>query len=538
MNNGIRPTADESESAILRWAAGGTLPSSPHYNETLLLEAAKFHHIGVRLHDRLTERSPDWASTSLVSGAAGLAQDAVRRTRELYDAFHEILAEAKGRISEPLLLKGFSYYLTLHASSAVTWSADLDLVADDLPGLCALLGDLGYLADPKDPPLPNGRRVFHEYAKFDRGSVQIDVHNRFPVWRYPVEASSAKNVEPSANPRQWNCVGDFERFEISAGELLRQRRHVPGLDGRATPITTPEMVALVSCCHIFANYVTEFPKPHATVRLGEVANLAQLTSQSWFDWKLFDSLTLGCDAADAVAFAFSLLRAWLGISRPAPTNARWPTSPLPPRDLWFARGRGGFLVSTAEAESVDDILVRQTSLDSLLNCLGVNEVLSDRHGSATYQAVSADVGSPTLDRVLTQRGPGALPLQFSVRWLDTGLEFLVSVRDDSQGCETNILLSFADVILECIRHANGELHVYDRGLETRLGPGVVPFTGEPGVRLGYATYRAVVNWDMIPSADPVDGRVPLLLGVRLWERQGDYPEASTLLPLVVLNSHG
>jgi hypothetical protein len=534
MNDGVRPTGDES--AILRWAAGGSLPPSPHYDESLLLEAAKFHHIGVRLHDRLTERSPDWASKTLVSGAAELAQEAVHRTRELYDAFHKILADAEGRISEPLLLKGFSYHLTLRDGLAVTWSADLDLVADDLPGLCTLLSDLGYLADPKDPPLPNGRRVFHEYAKFDSGPVQIDVHSRFPVWRYPVEAGSTKNVEPGANPGLWSCVGDFERFEVSAAELLRHRRHVPGLDGEATPITTPEMVALVSCCHIFANYVTEFPKPYATVRLGEVANLAQLTSQLWFDWELFNSLTLGCDAADAVAFAFSLLRTWLGMSRPVPTDARWPTNPLPPRDLWFARGRGGFLVSTANVESVDDILVRQTSLDSLLACLGVNEVLSDRDGSATCQAISANPGSPTLDRVLTQRDPGALPLQLSVRWLDTGLEFLVSVRNDSHGRETNILFSFADVILECIEHSNGELHVYDRGLETRLGPSIVPFTVEPGQRLGYATYRIVVPWHMISSADPVDGRVPLLLGARLWERQGDYPEASTLLPLVVLNS--
>jgi hypothetical protein len=531
MKNGTRPMGDEG--AILRWAVGGMMPAGPRYDEALLLEAAKSHRIGVRLHRRLSECAPDWASTTLSSGAADLAQDAVRRTGQLFGAFREILTEAEGHACEPLLLKGLSYYLTLGLDQVVTWSADLDLIAGDLPGLCDLLSNLGYVKDPKDPPQPHGRRVFHEYAKFNRESGQVDVHSRFPVWRYPAEVASSENVEPGANPSLWRCIGDFERHEISAAEFLGHRRHVPGLDGRTTPITTPEMVALVSCCHIFANYVAEFPRPYATVRLGEVANLGELTSQSWFDWTLFHSLTLRCDAADAVAFAFSLLQTWLGVPRPGPTNAHWSGPTLPPRDLWFARGKGGFLVSTGDIEPVDDLLVRTTTLDSLLDHLGANEIRCDPN-PVTYQAVSAHEGSPTLGRVLTHRQQAALPFQFSVRRLDAGLEFLVTMRSDDQGNEINILLYFADGIFECIRHPDGELHVYDRRVEMRLPSSVIPFSIARSALEGRATYRAMVPWRVIPGATPADEHVPLLLGVRRWGRQGDYPEASTLIPLLIV----
>lgn len=539
MKNGTRSMGDEA--AILRWAAGGPMPADPHYDEALLLEAVKSHRMGVRLHRRLGECAPDWASATLSSGAADLAQDAERRTEQLFEAFREILAEAEGGILEPLLLKGLSYYLTLSLDQTVTWSADLDLIAGDLSGLCVLLSDLGYLRDPKDPPQPHGRRVFHEYAKFNRESVQIDVHSRFPVWRYPVEVASSNSVEPSVNPGLWNCIGDFDRHEISVAEFLRHRRHVPGLDGRTVPIATPEMVALVSCCHIFANYVTEFPRPYATVRLGEVANLGALTSQSWFDWSLFNSLTLRCDASDAVAFAFSLLSTWLDVPRPAPTNARCP-EPLPPRDLWFARGKGGFLVSTAGTEPVDDLLVRTTTLDSLLDLLGANQIRCGPD-AVSYQAVSSHGDSPVLGRVFTHREPAALPFQMSVRWLDAGLELSVTMRSDDQGNEINILLYFADMIFECIRHPDGEMHVYDRLIEKRMPSGVVPFTvaqstggghGAQSAEGGCATYQAMVPWRVIPGADPAGGRIPLLLGVRRWGRQGDYPEASTLIPLLIL----
>lgn len=530
MKNGTRSTGDEA--AILRWAAGGPMPVDPHYDEALLLEAVRFHRMSVRLHRRIGECTPGWAGAALSSGAADLARDAVRRTGQLFEAFREILTEAQRRIPEPLLLKGLSYYLTLGLDQTVTWSADLDLIAADLPGLCVLLSDLGYLKDPKDPPQPHGRRVFHEYAKFNRESVQVDVHSRFPVWRYPLAAGSSQNTDPGANPGRWSCIGDFERREISVAEFLGHRRHVSGLDGRTVPVTTPEMVALVSCCHIFANYVAEFPRPYARVRLGEVANLGELTSQPWFDWSVFNSLTRRCDAADAVAFAFSLLRTWIGVSWPVPANAYCP-GPLPPRDLWFARGKGGFLVSTAETESVDDLLVRATTLDSLLDLLGTNEIQCESD-SVTYQAVSAHEDFPKLGRVLTSGESTALPFQVSMRWLDAGLEFSTTMRNDDPEKEINILLYFSDGIFECIRHPGGELHVYDRRVEKRMGPRVVPFAVAQGVREGCATYRAMVPWGVIPEANPSSGRVPLLLGVREWQRQGDYPEASTLIPLLVL----
>jgi hypothetical protein len=108
------------------------------------------------------------------------------------------------------------------------------------------------------------------------------------------------------------------------------------------------------------------------------------------------------------------------------------------------------------------------------------------------------------------------------------------MRHDDLGNEINILLYFADVIFECIRHPEGELHVYDRRVEKRISPGVVPFSIARSAEDGYVTYRALAPWRVIPGVDPVGGRIPLLLGVRRWGRQGDYPEASTLIPLLIL----
>lgn len=520
------------ESSILKWAAGGQDPRHPKFDEELLLAAVRRHHMAVRLHHRLTQKRPMWARPSFVSNVADLAADARKRTRELYKAYRELCAATRDREVSPLLSKGFTFFLLLNNDRAVTWSRDLDLFSKNLPGLRDELTDIGYVADRKSPPQPHGRKIFHEFAKLDRGSIQIDLHSRFPAWSYPPEAGEEHVTSPPDNPGVWRCVNYVNRGEITIADLFANMVLRDGPDGQPVPVTGPEMTALVSACHLFANYLTEFPRPFGTIRLGELANMNELISQPWFDWTLFELLASRCKAQDCVAFVLSLIEAFFGRVYPIANGARRPREAVPPRCLWFARGEGVFLVSTAAIELPDDLLVRETDTRDLVRYLGPNKIIASSNDPILwYGTLNSPAGAP-LGRVLVhETADQALPLVFGTTWDDAALSLIARLPPAPPAAEQDMLLYFGNVIYECVDHPNGTLHVYDRTVEARVKPGCIPFVRASPGDVDGVMYRVSLPWSKVPSRPPADQELYMMLGVRRWPKDGKYPISSTLIPI-------
>jgi hypothetical protein len=522
-------TKEVNERDILIWAAGGPPLQEPVYDEARLLPAVAAHHLEIRLDRRLAVDRPGWATAKLIDGVASLAGEVRVTTRRLYAALAEILANV-GEAERPLLIKGASYtFLTGH-DHMLTRSADLDLFTQDLPGLRDSLVKLGYVVHHKNPPEPFGRKVRHEYAKLNRGDVEIDLHSRYPAWRYPKFVSDHRSTSPADNPGIWPCINNLVRGEVTVEGLFANRVERPGFDGIPVPVLRPEMTVVISCCHIFANYLAEFPSAFATIRLGELANLAELASSPEFDWSHFASLTAKYDADDAVAYAFTLAERWLGVTLRPPANARRTGQAVPPRALWFARGDGAFLIATSDAETPEDVIVRSSTTADLLRHLGATAV-SAGDAEPSWYSTLPDTRDIPLERVLTHAtGDSTFGVRFSIRWSSGGLGFTVDIPEPS-GTEIDLLCYFGQTVIECIEHPDGERFAYDRLQERRIALAALPFR-RLAANAGLAKYEWTIPWERLPGATDVN-EIPMLLGARRWSEAGDAPVAGLLCPLRV-----
>jgi hypothetical protein len=375
--------------------------------------------------------------------------------------------------------------------------------------------------------------VFHELAKASREDCNVDLHGRFPAWGYPAEVAGATS-SASDNPGAWRCPGSLRRGEITTGGLFASAVERSGLDGRPVLITNAEMTALVGCCHLFADYVVEFAAPYARIKLGELANVGQLLSAPTFRWPDFERLVHRHDAADAVAYVLALLDRWLGIRRPPPAGARFPENPVPPRTLWFARGRGGFVVSTAAVERPEDVIVRSTLALDLVRHLGAETV-----GASAGDERRRWYGTPGLDAVPLRRrlvhGPPGeeLAVRLSAHWSPEGLDMAFGVPGAGEPGELDLLVWFGDTIVECVAHETGELHAYDRRRERRMEPATVPFRRAPAADGAGAVHTTTIPWSMLPTRDARGPETPLMLGVRRWPPGGEWPRAGTLFPVLL-----
>ncbi|MFI0450662.1 nucleotidyltransferase family protein [Actinomadura sp. 6N118] len=515
-----------TERDILIWAAGGAHPVDPQFRDDLLLTAAQAHRLGTRLRQRLDTERPRWASSSLIDAVAGLATDAQQRSARLHEAYTEILRAAIGE-ARPVLSKGIVYPLLLQTEQSITWSADLDLFAPSPESLRDALTELGYILDPKDPPAPYGRIVLHEYGKLDRGEIQIDLHNHFPAWRYP-PLEAIRRTRPPAISGSWEVPSSLERGQVAAPQLVEASIQAMTPAGVRLPVTSPEMTAIISCCHIFANHLTEFRAPYATIRLGEVANLFELLQKSEFSWARFHRIVVDVGAQDAAAYAFAVINELLDQRLVPPEDAALPDEPLPPRALWFARGEGALLISTAGVECPRDVVINETPEERVIQYLGTSRIRAGYENGTEWHS-SCPSEERGVRRVLLQT-PASRKLHFRFAFVRTesGLRFLIDVPSTSPGCEVDFLLHLGNCIYELVQHPKGEFYAYDRRTESRIA--------DETVRLSLrddAIYVIDIDWSRV--ADKMQtAEITMLLGVREWEADGGRPAATTMIPLQML----
>ena len=79
-----------------------------------------------------------------------------------------------------LPVKGLSLHALTGEDDSLRASGDIDLYADDLDGLWAVMTDLGYQTDEDERAESNSH-----FAVLSRGDIQVELHRTFPVWAYP-----------------------------------------------------------------------------------------------------------------------------------------------------------------------------------------------------------------------------------------------------------------------------------------------------------------------------------------------------------------
>ena len=509
------------EHEILRWAAGALVgpPGDVQLDRDRLLRAVSYNHLATRFHRRLSTERPPWADEELRLAARELGTQAVARARRHFRAAAELTALLARHEIPVAVLKGVTAYVHLGDEAALTWSGDVDLVTVAPYDALVRLAAAGFAVDHKDPPQPYGRAVWHEAAKLRRGWLEVDLHRHFPAWGCPYDEPA---TDPAAHPGVWLCPGEARPGRLDAATLLRDSELVGGDDLGKIRVVGREMAVVVSACHVYASYLTEMTRQYATVRLGELANIgAQLTHPA-FDWPHFRALVDRHRAHDTVSLTLAMLRQCLGIDLPAPA-ARWPAATRRyPRDLWFARGSGGFLVNLGDAEDFDDLFLRHSPLDRIVDRLGANVLpVSPAAGGG---GLVAGAGAPA--RVLVSgTGQGHLPVRLAAQEHGGGLRVEVRIPAQPAECQIDICVNLRERVLELVRHPQAETFLYDRACERRT------FSYPYESQLVGDEHVFTVTLPRAQLAPGPRGTVAALLGARVWAAGGAVVTASTLVPV-------
>lgn len=367
-------TPEDGTDAVLCWAAGGDeVPAADlEPDEDVLLDLVDRHALSGRLLRRLASTpGPPWAGPGLRDGLTTLYDG----SRGLLEAHAHAAAEIVGLLGaapEPVLVKGISTFLTTGADHTVR-CGDIDLVCADGDRLIEVLTGLGY---------HRTRPAFlHEIGEFTRDATEIDVHAYFPVYSYT--GLDSDDLEPARHDGVWRQRGHRMALRrIGWADMDRGRLRTPVGHGHVS-VPDPCLSAIVLSAHAFMNFTNVWSISHREkpyVRLGELADLADLARHPDFDAERFLQLVDRFDAGDAVR--------WAGWASTVLTGS----SPLPeiepgsgtgfPRCLWWS-----FWTDLQVAPAT---LVRPGWLDmaELVTALGASTVVLD--GSGTGRIAVAD----------------------------------------------------------------------------------------------------------------------------------------------------
>ncbi|HET8661307.1 MAG TPA: nucleotidyltransferase family protein [Micromonosporaceae bacterium] len=510
------------EHEILRWAAGApvSLPGDACFDRDRLLRAVSYNHLATRFNRRLSTECPPWADEDLRGAARELGAQAVARSRSHFQAAAELTALLARHEIAVAVLKGGTAYAYLRDETALAWSGDVDLVTTAPYDALVRLAAAGFTVDHKDPPQPYGRAVRHEAAKLRRGWLEVDLHRHFPAWGCPYDGPA---TDPAAHPGVWLCPGEARPGRLDAAALLRGSELV-GRDGLGqVRMVGREMAALVSACHVHASYLTEMTRQYATVRLGELASIgAQLTHPA-FDWAHFRALVERHRAHDAVSLTLAMLHRCLAVD----LSSRWPaTARRHPRDLWFARGSGGFLVDLGDAEDFDDLFLRHSPFDGIVDRLGATALPVSPVSPVSSVAPVAGAGPQAPARVLASgTGRGRLPVRLAAQERGDGLRVEVRIPAQPAQCQIDVCVNLREPALELVRHPQAETFLYDRACERRT------FRYPYESRLVGDEHVFAVTLPRAQLAPGPRGAVAALLGARVWAAGGAVVTASTLAPV-------
>ncbi|WP_162147342.1 nucleotidyltransferase family protein [Actinoalloteichus caeruleus] len=508
----------------LAWSAGGDVPrpTLDDVDTTAFAHALHAHRLDARFLHRVRVESvrvpPDLVS-ALTDRLAGIRAAMDRRA-----ALATVLDEAtagRDRSRSMVPLKGFTLLALTGEERAVRHSGDLDVVVADPAGFVTSADRFGLV--PKGP-----REILDEYARLvapEHGMVEVHSYYPVPRWR---TRTTPEDCDPRAHPGQWVHHETLGEHRILHGDLVDHLVEGTGMPG-APRVLRPEAAVVVQACHLYGDYIRAvLPVPLGTVRLDEIAAVADMCALPGFDVAVFAELVTRFGAEDVVSFVRALSVDLLGrdpvppgCSLPAPSDRFFPV------DLWWD-GVEGFLVDPGWRPA--ELVVRTREHEEVLAAIGGSTVAVPCSSEPTRISVGAGT-STDLDRSVFRPGrTGPFDVVGELSADDGALSVVLSTPAAADGHMTALSLNFGDHRFEFFHTAaTGELRFDDYSLTS---PADTEPVGRSAERTGGRdVLRVRIPWRRLGGC-PGPGRgMVLLAGIRRQRLGWAETDGAAILPL-------
>ncbi|MBT2284114.1 nucleotidyltransferase family protein [Paenibacillus polymyxa] len=198
--------------------------------------------------------------------------------------------------TKPFIIKGFSSYYLTDNVELLRKSNDIDIFVDKPLDCIEHLIEQGF----SETKSPNA----HEYSTLIRDTIEIDLHQYFPINGYPSEFIKRKDFDK-------NFITKSSIKLVSIIDYNELIQHAVVLKGCMIPTVT--MSAFISCINIFNDYISGFAKI-PSIKLIELIDVIELFNHHNFNHDVFKKLVEKHQAHDAISFSDNLIRNLCGIS--------------------------------------------------------------------------------------------------------------------------------------------------------------------------------------------------------------------------------
>ncbi|HXQ74393.1 MAG TPA: nucleotidyltransferase family protein [Pyrinomonadaceae bacterium] len=500
--------------AILKWAAGSAhpLPSRVEFDEDTLLDLVDAHNLSGRFLRRLESGTPSWVTPKLQRSLRDLHGEIRSRVIENANAIRELRSRLPSSAGV-VIIKGMSTYALVKQDHTMR-CGDVDLLTSDSHAVITALSDLGY-RQTRAPFL-------YELGEYTKGAVEFDVHEYFPVYSYSPSLAVA-DLRPEHHPTVWQQCYQLQQHEIFYDALSSDAILSDDLETKGVPVPDPNILALILCSHAFLNYTNLWSISHrekAYVRLGEIADLFDLTTHPAFSGARFFQLVTRFGAHNAVEWAACVAASLFGknplpLDVPVRLDEELPAGRFP-RCLWW-----NFWIDLRSSRP-DEFLNRWwLDMTSVVRAIGPNTLPAVNGRTARHSTVSTQAALP-LRRFITQTTdqfpvPLDLEVSRSERGIRLDLQFTKELSDAAR-----VRVDFGNAASEWVQS-------FENSAPSLIGTrSTVSFAEtSAGCELAWE-----FPWEVLKGLGPTDREVSLLAGIaKHSERRGLF--ASTLIPLKV-----
>lgn len=496
--------------AILKWAAGvACAPAvSSAQNDAKqsfgdnrsLADLLNAHRLDARFAARCRKENPTWCDSGTLAAATSRAELAREHIRVQCEAVRELMSQLPTE-RPVIVLKGASVYALTGDPDCAHHSGDIDLLCDDTAAVRTALAGLGYRPVSVDMMV--------------RGDLAIETRNTFAFHDYPTDLHrnwvSSGHGRLFESDRNEECPGSLAYDDVAP-------RCVHGATTETCDLFFPDPVttALILCGHIAFDYARGAYYTAPVVRLGELADVRDLTRVPGFDRARFLEMAARHGAERNAALVGRMIASFLdqnGTSSGRLRAARSPKNPLPaPRcDAWELRTPAPpqrlriFLGVWVAPRRADDVLWRDMSV--INSNLGTTEL---RAAAEWCEAVRHRTRShgPRRVHAVVRDSMSCPAVEIGARWTEEYLELEITVLGGSPRYRPDMLTFRFD------RNKGSGWDVREHEVEQQYGISAAgPFERVDG---GYRV-RAAFPWSVRPGSKPDDEAVNMLIALVRWK---------------------